>query len=115
MNARAVLNNIKKNLGNYLVEEELKKNEQIQSLNEGINELKSDLNIKLDKIQKNQNQQMQRIYYCLLNSGDKNVESTAFSLFNYNNYLGKNKTILGDGFRKSSKLSKEPLINNEEE
>ena len=122
MNAREVLNNIKKNLGNYLVEEELKKNEQFQSLNEGINELKTDLNIKLDRIQKNQNQQMQRIYYCLLNSGDKNVESAAFRLFN--NYSENNNDLLGSSgkrkntekrFRKSSILSNEPIINSEEE
>ena len=127
MNARAVLNNIKKNLGTYLVEEELKKNEQFQSLNEGINELKSDLNTKLDKIQQNQNQQMQKIYYCLLNSGDKNVESAAFKLFNdyserHNNLLrslGKRKSakksLLGNGFRTRSRLGSESVINNEEE
>ena len=127
MNARAVLNNIKKNLGTYMVEEELKKNEQYQSLAEGINELKSDLNHKLDKIQQNQNQQMQKIYYCLLNSGDKNVENTAFKLFNdyserYNNLLksletrkSAKKTILGDGFRTRSKLSAESMVNNEED
>ena len=127
MNARAVLNNIKKNLGTYMVEEELKKNEQYQSLAEGINELKSDLNTKLDKIQQNQNQQMQKIYYCLLNSGDKNVENAAFKLFNdyserHNNLLrsletrkSTKKTILGDGFRTRSKLSAESMVNNEED
>ena len=93
MNAREILNNIKKNLGTYLVEEELKKNEQYQSLNEGINELKADLNNKLDRIQQSQKKQMQKIYYCLLNSGDKNVENAAFKLLNpgygglYSNYL----------------------------
>ena len=92
MNARAVLNNIKNNLGTYLVEEELKKNEQFQSLNEGINELKTDLNNKLDKIQQNQKQQMEKIYYCLLNSGDKKVESAALRLFE--DYSNKNFDIL---------------------
>ena len=127
MNARAVLNNIKKNLGTYMVEEELKKNEQYQSLAEGINELKSDLNHKLDKIQQNQNQQMQKIYYCLLNSGDKNVENAAFKLFNdyserHNNLLrsldkrkSTKKTALGNGFRTRSKLSAESMVNNEED
>ena len=61
----------------------LKKNEQFQSINEGINELKSDLNYKLDKIQKNQKQQMQKLAYCLLNSGDSKIEGLAMRLFNY--------------------------------
>jgi hypothetical protein len=114
MNARAVLNNIKNNLGTYLVEEELKKNEQFQSLNEGINELKTDLNNKLEKIQKNQNQQMQKIYYCLLNSGDKNVESAAFRLLNdFENRNNKfiRKTSIGNSFRKSARPSQDSLMN----
>ena len=81
-NARKILDNIKKNIGNYLVEEELKKNEQFQSINEGINELKSDLNYKLERIQKNQKQQMKKIAYCLLYSGDDKIEGMAMRLFN---------------------------------
>ena len=126
MNAREILNNIKKNLGTYLVEEELKKNEQYQILNEGISELKADLNTKLDRIQQSQKQQMQRIYYCLLNSGDKNVESAAFKLLDdyaeRNNELIKKleepsskKTTFRDGFRTRSKLNTESKIINEED
>ena len=126
MNAREILNNIKKNLGTYLVEEELKKNEQYQSLNEGINELKADLNNKLDRIQQSQKKQMQKIYYCLLNSGDKNVENAAFKLLNdyseRNNDLFKKldepssqKTTFRNGFRTRSKLNTESRINNEED
>ena len=81
-NARIILDNIKKNIGTYLVEEELKKNEQFQSINEGISELKSDLTNKLERIQKNQKQQMQKIAYCLLNSGDEKNEGLAMRLFN---------------------------------
>ena len=81
-NARIILDNIKKNIGTYLVEEELKKNEQFQSINEGISELKSDLTNKLERIQKNQKQQMQKIAYCLLNSGDEKIEGLAMRLFN---------------------------------
>ena len=91
-NARNVLNNIKKNLGTYLVEEELKKNEQFQTLSEGINELKTDLNQKLDKIQQNQKQQMQKIYYCLLNSGEKNIENVALRLLE--DYSNKNIDLM---------------------
>ena len=126
MNAREILNNIKKNLGTYLVEEELKKNEQYQSLNEGINELKADLNNKLDRIQQSQKKQMQKIYYCLLNSGDKNVENAAFKLLNdyseRNNELFKKldepsskKSTFRNGFRTRSKLNTESRINNEED
>ena len=123
MNAREVLNNIKRNLGTYLVEDELKKNEQFQIINEDINELKTDLNNKLDKIQKNQNHQMQKIYYCLLNSGDKNVESVAWRLFNdfsgnnnkvLNNFQDKesNKSSkLGESFRKSARSNNDYFFN----
>ena len=125
MNARAVLNNIKHKLGTYLVEDELRKNEQLQQLNEDINELKTDLNTKLDNIQKNQNQQLQKIYCCLLNSGDKNIENVAFRLLN--DYSDKDNKIrnfsknesfkslkLGDSFRKSnSKNSLNSLFNSE--
>ena len=126
MNARSVLNNIKNNLGTYLVEDELRKNEQFQQLNEDINELKTDLNSKLDNIQKNQNQQLQKIYYCLLNSGDKNVENVAFRLLNnysdienkfQRNYSKKESfknSNFGDSFRKrNSKASTHSLFNNE--
>ena len=96
-NARIILDNIKKNIGTYLVEEELKKNEQFQSINEGINELKSDLTNKLERIQKNQKQQMQKIAYCLLNSGDDNIEGLAMRLFN-NDFSNINdiENIYGD-------------------
>ena len=81
-NARTILDNIKKNIGTYLVEEELRKNEEFQSINEGISELKSDLTNKLERIQKRQKQQMQKIAYCLLNSGDDKIEGLALRLFN---------------------------------
>jgi hypothetical protein len=127
MNARAVLNNIKHKLGTYLVEDELRKNEQLQQLNEDINELKTDLNTKLDNIQKNQNQQLQKIYYCLLNSGDKNIENVAFRLLNnysdmdnnkFKRNFSKNESFkslkLGDSFRKrNSKISTNSLLNSE--
>ena len=126
MNARSVLNNIKNNLGTYLVEDELRKNEQFQQLNEDINELKTDLNSKLDNIQKNQNQQLQKIYYCLLNSGDKNVENVALRLLNnysdienkfQRNYSKKESfknSNFGDSFRKrNSRSSTNSLFNDE--
>ena len=92
-NARNILNDIKKNIGNYLVEEEFKKNEQIHSLNEGINELKYDLNNKFEKIQKMQKQQMQNLASCLINSGDDKLGRMPMRMFNNDCY---NFNDLGD-------------------
>jgi len=93
-NARNILNDIKKNIGNYLVEEEFKKNEKIQSLNEGINELKSDLNNKLENIQKMQKQQIQNLAYWMINSGNYKHEGMPMRMFNNDCYsyndLGNN-------------------------
>ena len=85
-NARNILNDIKKNIGNYLVEEEFKKNEQIQSLNEGINELKNDMNNKFEKMQKMQKQQMQNLACYLINSGDDKLEKNSMRMFNNDCY-----------------------------
>ena len=91
-NARNILNDIKKNIGNYLVEEEFKKNEQIQSLNEGINELKSDLNNKLEKMKNFQKQQIQNLASCLINSSDEGIPLKMFNnnCHNFNDDLGNN-------------------------
>ena len=70
-NTKDVLDNIKKNVSNYLFEEELKKNEQLQIMGEEINELKSKLVNQLEKMQMNQKHQMEKIAFCLLNSGQK--------------------------------------------
>ena len=93
-NARNILNDIKNSIGNYLVEEEFKKNEKIQSLNEGINELKSDLNNKLENIQKMQKQQIQNLAYWMINSGNYKHEGMPMRMFNNDCYsyndLGNN-------------------------
>ena len=93
-----VLENIKKNVSNYLFEEELKKNEQLQLMGEQINELKSKLVNQLEKMQMNQKQQMEKITFCLLNSGDGNIEDLALHLFR----SGKNS---GENTRKGSALN----------
>ena len=93
-----VLENIKKNVSNYLFEEELKKNEQLQIMGEQINELKSQLVNQLEKMQMNQKQQMEKITFCLLNSGDGNIEDLALHLFR----SGKNS---GEITRKGSTLN----------
>ena len=65
-----VLDNIKKNVSDYMFEEELKKNEQLQIMGENINELKSKLISKLDKMEMAQQHQMEKVMFCLINSGE---------------------------------------------
>ena len=67
-NNKEVLENIKKNVGDYLFEEELKKNDQLQILGGTINELRSKLLSKLDKMQMVQKHQMEKVMFCLMNS-----------------------------------------------
>jgi hypothetical protein len=81
-NTKDVLDNIKKNVSNYLFEEELKKNEQLQIMGEEINELKSKLVNQLEKMQMNQKHQMEKIAFCLLNSGNGKMEDLAIHMFN---------------------------------
>ena len=57
-------------------------------MGEQINELKSQLVNQLEKMQMNQRQQMEKITFCLLNSGDGNIEDLALHLFR----SGKNST-----------------------
>jgi len=113
-NARNILNNIKKNIGNYLIEEEFKKNEQIQSLNEGINELKSDLDNKFEKIQKMQKQQMQNLAYCLINSGDDKLEKMPMRMFNNDCYnfkdLGDNDDYMNKKYKDNSRRGSQKNI-----
>ena len=109
LNARNILNNIKKKIGNYLVEEEFKKNEQFLNITEGINELKSDLNYKLERMQKNQKQQIQNIANFLLNSENGKIGGLPMNLFN-NNFSNLNK--INTRYRNSSFPYKEGIINN---
>ena len=126
--ARDILDSIKKDIGNYMIEEEFKKNNQIQDITEGINELKSDLAYKLDKMQKNQKIEMQKMAYCLLHSGNHKIQGLATRLFNsYNNdskdidrllndeqtlYDNDNYYNLNDGFQRSRKYSNKSFISN---
>ena len=85
-----VLENIKKNVSNYLFEEELKKNEQLQIMGEEINELKSKLINQLEKMQMSQKQHMEKITFCLLNSGNGEMEDLALHLFRSGKASGVN-------------------------
>ena len=73
-----VLEKIRKNVADYLFEEELKKNEQIQIMGEHINELKSKLISKLDRMEMNQQHQIEKIMFCLINSGEADNIPTNF-------------------------------------
>ena len=48
---------------------------------EEINEIKSKLVNQLEKMQMNQKQQMEKLTFCLLNSGDGGMEDLALNLF----------------------------------
>ena len=82
--ARNYLNTVKNDIGLFLVEEQLKKNEELQNMTEDILDLKGDLLNKLERIQMIQNLEMRKIAYCLQNSGDENVENLANRIFGDN-------------------------------
>ena len=76
-----VIENIKKNVGNYLFEEELKKNEQLQIIGEEINELRSKLVNHIEKMQMVEKHNFDKVTFCLLNSANGEMEDLAFHLF----------------------------------
>ena len=71
----------KKNVGNYLFEEELKKNEQLQIIGEEINELRSKLINHVEKMQMAEKHNLEKVTFCLLNSANGEMEDLAFHLF----------------------------------
>ena len=128
--ARNILKNIKENVGNYLIEEQLKKNEQLQSMSEDILEMRSALMNKLERIQLKQRLQMEKIAFCLQNSGNKKIEGLAGRLLSgdYYNYMdvpeydgttemesiknGGNGTIGSNNRRSASALNKRQSISS---
>ena len=82
--ARNYLNTVKNDIGLSLVEEQLRKNEELHDMKEDIIELKGDLLNKLENMQMMQNMEMKKIAYCLQNSGDDNIENLANRLFGDN-------------------------------
>ena len=89
--ARNYLNTVKNDIGMSLVEEQLRKNEELHNMTEDIIELKGDLLNKLENMQMLQNLEMKKIAYCLQNSGDDNIENLANRLFGDN--ILKNKDV----------------------
>ena len=79
--ARYYLNTVKNNIGISLIDEQIRKREELQDMTESIIELKGDLLNKLENIQNNQELQMKKIAYCLQNSGDEQVERLANRVF----------------------------------
>ena len=75
------MNTVKTDLGLLLVEEQLKKNENLNNITEEILDLKGDLMNQLERIQMKQASEMKKIAYCLQNSGDEKVENLANRLF----------------------------------
>jgi len=106
-NARKVLKQIKINVGNYLLEDQLKKNEELQTMTEQIVELKNDLTNKLDKLAQKQKTQMETLAFCLQNSGNPKLEELANRVltsdyYNYQvNNIISNQNYFDEGARKS--------------
>jgi len=82
--ARNYLNTVKNNIGISLIDEQLRKREELQNVAEDIIELKGDLLNKLENMQNNQELQMKKIAYCLQNSGDEQIERLANRVFGDN-------------------------------
>jgi hypothetical protein len=82
--ARNYLNSVKNDIGMLMVEEQLRKNEELQNMTEDIIGLKGDLLNQLERMQMVQNLQMKKIAYCLQNSGDEGIENLANRIFGDN-------------------------------
>ena len=82
--ARNYLNMVKNNIGITLIDEQIRKREELQDMTENIIELKGDLLNKLENMQNNQELQMKKIAYCLQHSGDEQVERLANRVFGDN-------------------------------
>ena len=79
--SRKYLNSVKTDIGLFLVENQLKKNEIINNITEDILDLKGELMNKLNRMEMKQKAEMKTIAYCLQNSGDDLVENLATRLF----------------------------------
>jgi hypothetical protein len=76
-NASKVLKNIKRNVGEYVLEEQLKKNEEMQNVLEQITDIKNEVNKRLMRLQKEQEIQLEGLCYVLQNSGIPSIEGMA--------------------------------------
>ena len=76
-NARKILKGIKENIGNYMLEEQLKKNEELQTITEEIVEMKNELHSRIQRLAQRQKNQMETLAFCLQNSGNPQIEDVA--------------------------------------
>ena len=76
-NASKVLKNVKRNVGEYILEEQLKKNEEMQNVLEQITDIKNEVNKRLMRLQKEQEIQLEGLCYVLQNSGIPSIEGMA--------------------------------------
>ena len=85
---RKVLKGIKESIGNYMLEEQLKKNEELQTITEGIVEMKNELQSRIERIAQRQKNQMETLAFCLQNSGNPQIEEVANRILSndYYNY-----------------------------
>ena len=72
-----MLKNIKRNVGEYILEEQLKKNEEMQNVLEQITDIKNEVNKRLMRLQKEQEIQLEGLCYVLQNSGIPSIEGMA--------------------------------------
>ena len=95
-NARKILKGIKENIGNYMLEEQLKKNEELQTITEEIVEMKNELHNRIQRLAQRQKNQMETLAFCLQNSGNPQIEDVANRILtnDYYNYQ-INSPILG--------------------
>ena len=87
--ANNYLKSVKNDIGLFLVEDQLKKNENMQGLIENIIDLRGDLVNKIERLQMNQEMEMKKMAYILQNSGDPVVENLANRIFG-NDLLSNN-------------------------
>jgi hypothetical protein len=79
--ARNYLNSVKNDIGMFLVEEQLRKNETLQNMAEDILDLKGELLNQIEQMQMIQDLETKKIAYCLQHSGDQNIENLANRIF----------------------------------
>lgn len=94
-NASKILKNIKKSVAEYILEEQLKKNEELQSMTEDILDIKNEITSRLNRMQSNQKIQMESLAYILQNSGNPKIEELASRVLDNPYYDYRNTTTSG--------------------
>ena len=119
--ASEVLKLIKKEIADYVLEEQLRKNEEMQTMTEAILDLKHDLNNRLLKLQQRQKNQMDMISFILQNSDNKQIEDISKRILdnpineNFNNNKVNNTSVLTNSNTNTNNDNKNNInnINNQ--